>query len=621
MINRIKNVKFHSLVGIPVPEAVAMLGGVVYLIQAILYMHIRLPNLDEGSYLYKGYLLAKGIYSPFQPYGVWLNKMYLSFDIWGWIETLFAPGLLAPRYFAIVFGLLALLGVWIVARRLGNRWLAAIAVLAVALNPTLINIYSSAVSEVLIICMLTWILVLSLGADRPAWQIIAGGALSGIMILTRENMVFMLPLLTIYIFWQHGRKKGALALAAMCIVLLVGHLIYWPDIMQLWIRWLPKIPLPFLAKPARADTGTLALSLLPNLSLAARLHSLSQSIRIHFIPLVGSIIVLLLWPKRDAWPTDAHFRAAVFLAVSFFILLIAHAWASLGQNYCVYCLRDYLAFWGNIGLFLIIVSIQAWNRIPPLISRIALVSLVVIVSSAVGYSLFSYIGAGLLNLPLPRIRAGHILPGWATLWQFLGNKYRIPYADARAYTPAVFGFLIGILLLAIFVTIYHYNSNRKSMALPFFIACSFLFLGMVLLPVLTGPYDEPLCRTDVIASYEELGRQLARIAPPGTKIYLDGTRVDVPLLYISDPKLLLPQLNDTYSHKIGGNPDRLLRDGFWNDEMAISWRDSADVFVIAEDRMPAWKDYFTPDKFEQVTLPPDLFICSTTANIYLFKRR
>ena len=600
------------------PELIALLGLILYTIQALVYAHLLLPNLDEGSYLYKGYLLAEGLYKPFQPYGFWINKMYLSFFIWGWVQALFMPGLLAPRYVAVFLSVLSLLGLWIVSRRMGNRWLAAIAVWVLALDPTLIGTYSTARSQVLVICMLTWVLVFSLGAERPVWQIVGSAFLTGIMILTRENMVFIIPLLILYIFWQHGRKKGFLTLITIFVVLFIGHIIYWPGIMYLWERWLPASLLHFLGQTS-PDLGKSILT--SSASWAARLNSLSQAIRIQLIPFIGSIIVLLGWPKREAWKTSAHFRAAVFLGVLFFILLITHAWASIGDNYCVFCLSDYIAFWGNVGLLLVVVSISAWNKTPSLFAKVAIVATVLAATTAIGYALFAQIGSGLLNMPLPRLRAGHLLPGWASLWQVLSNKYHIVYADARGYIPAIAGLVVGILLLIISFIIFRHHPYRKTMYFASFVAYGFLILGLVLLPLLTWTYEVDICQTDVLSSYGKIGAQLASIAPPGTKIYLDGTLTDVTLLYTHSADILLPQLNDYNSLRIGGDPDQELRNGFWNEQIGLQWRNTADVFVIEEDRMSGWKDYLTPDKFEQIPLSPTLFTCSTDANILLFKRK
>ena len=620
-MNNRNKIFFHQwLTRIQWPELLALLGLILYSVQALVYAHLLLPNLDEGSYLYKGYLLAEGLYKPFQPYGFWINKMYLSFYIWGWVQALFMPGLMAPRYAAVFLGVVSLLGLWIVSRRMGNRWLAAIAVWVLALDPTLIGTYSTARSQVLVICMLTWVLVFSLGAERPVWQIVSSAFLTGIMILTRENMVFVLPLLILYVFWQHGRKKGILALVTVFVVLFIGHIIYWPGIMYLWERWLPASLLHFLGQTG-PDLGTPLLTSGAPASWAARLNSLSQAIRIQFIPFIGSLIVLLFWPKRAAWKTPAHFRVAVFLALLFFILLITHAWASIGDNYCVFCLSDYMAFWGNVGLILIVVSISAWNKTPPFFARVAIVATVLAATTAIGYALFAQIGSGLLNMLLPRFRAGHLLPGWATLWQVLSNKYHIVYADARGYIPAIAGLVVGILILIISFIIFRHHPYRKTMYFTSFMAYGFLILGLVFLPLLTWTYNVDICRTDVLSSYEKIGAQLGSIAPPGTRIYIDGTLTDVPLLYTHGVDLLLPQLNDYNSFRIGGDSNQELRNGFWNEQIGLQWRNTADVFVIEENRMSELKDYLTPDKFEQIPLSPNLFPCSTDANILLFKRK
>jgi len=611
-----------KLIGrIPIPELIALLGVILYFIQAVIFAHIRLPNLDEGSYLYKGYLLAKGVYTPFQPYGLWINKMYLSFFIWGWIQSLFGAGLLASRYFAVFLGILALLGLWIVSLRLGNRWLASIGVWVLVLNPALISKYSTATAQVLVYCMLTWVLVLSLGSDRPTWQLVTSGILAALMVLTRENMVFILPLLSLYVFWQHGRKKGILVLIAIIIVFVIGHIIYWPDIMRLWANWLPIDSFSFVKQTAHLDLGEHAMFLDPQITFSSRLHSFSLAIRMHYIPLAGSLFVIFLWPKQSSWPTRAHFRAAVFLAALFFVLLFSHAWASLAKTYCVYCFQDYFAFFGNVGLILMIVSIVAWNKTPAKLSRVAIFIILLIVTTAIGFSLFEQIGSSLLKFPIPRLRDGYLQPGWATLWQGLNNKFHISYSDARAYTPAVAGFVAGIFLLLFILFIYLRSPFQKSMNFACFCIYGALLIGMAILPLLTWPFDVPICRNDVIASYENIGTQLALISPPGSKIYLDGSRTAVTLLYVKDVIILLPQLNDTYSFRINGDPDLVLKNGFWNEQIAINWRDNADVFVIENDRLSKWKDYLTADLFQRISISTNLSACSPKEGIYLFKRK
>lgn len=179
----------------------AATGLVVYLVISLVFSQVRFPNLDEGAYLYKGLQFAQGNYTPFEPYGFWTNKMYLPFYLFGWIQLLFEPGLMAPRLLAVLLGSLGVVGLWVVVRRIGNEVFAAIAVWSMVLNPALISIYSIANSQVVVICELVWILVFVLGEDRKRWHLAIGGFLSALMVLSRENMIFVIPFLVIYCFW------------------------------------------------------------------------------------------------------------------------------------------------------------------------------------------------------------------------------------------------------------------------------------------------------------------------------------------------------------------------------------------------------------------------------------
>ncbi len=613
------------------PDATALLGGLLFLARAWNIAHTFPPDLDEASYLLKGYLFATGVYEPFQPYGFWVNKMPLSFLIWGWVEQLFGPGLRTGRYFAILLGALTVLGVWLAARRLGNRWLAAGAVWALALNPALLSLYGAAASQILVACLLTWTLVLSLGEGRPGWQIALGSALAGVMVLTRENMVFVLPLLFLYVFWEHGWKKALISLTSMLAVVGVGHWLYWPEILRLWANWLP-FPLPAglyessSAAPAAdavSEAAAAAAAVTESQPLVTRLHSLSVGLRVYFIPLVGGLLTLLLWPKRGAWRSRSHVRAAVFLALVFFVLTLAHAWASLMQDYCIYCFSPYLAFFSNAGLLLVAVSLGGWNRRPSWLMQGAAGIVFLAAWAAVFFSLFEQIGAGLLRLPVPRLREGRILSGGATLWDILANKFHVEYDAARMYTPPVFGLLIGVLLALVLFVIYHRSARwRAGGRFGYFAACVLLALGFVSTPIVNALPPSLVCETDVIRSHERIGALLATVAPPGTRIYIDGRVAAMPLLYTPGVVLLPPQVNDRYNFEVGGDPDSLLRDGYWNEAIARQWREQAEVFVIAENRYHDWNDeYIAPQGLVQLQIPLDFYACPAEDRLYIFYRK
>ena len=155
----------------------ALLGAGAYGLQAWGHSHGQASVLDEGLYLYKGFLYASGRYWPFQDFGPWTNHMPLAFLIPGWIQRAVEPGLRTGRLYALALSALFLLAVWILGRRVGGRWWGAGALFMLAANPFLIKIYSQAISQVLVAGMLAWALVFTLGPGRPRWQLLVGAGL------------------------------------------------------------------------------------------------------------------------------------------------------------------------------------------------------------------------------------------------------------------------------------------------------------------------------------------------------------------------------------------------------------------------------------------------------------
>jgi len=227
-------------------EIITVIGLALYIAQSWYFVHSLDSIGDEGSYLYKGYMFARGDYFPFQEYTFWTNKAPLAFLIPGYIQLWFGPGLRVARYFAMLLSILMLIGVWLTARRLGGKNWAAVAVWVFALSFAQISVYSEAVSQGLVACMMAWMFFLTLGSDRPLWQLILGSALSILIVMTRQNMAVVPALLVAYIFWEYGKKAGGWALAT-CAILFIGfHLLYWPGILQIWAPWLPQSLTPFL---------------------------------------------------------------------------------------------------------------------------------------------------------------------------------------------------------------------------------------------------------------------------------------------------------------------------------------------------------------------------------------
>ena len=276
----------------------AFAGVVLYSVLSLGYAYTQSSTIDEGLYQYKGYLFASGAYQPFQEYGPKTQYGPLSYLIPGYVQLIFGPSLLTGRILGVITGILALVGLWLVARRLGGNWWGAAAVWATAINPGVIRNYSFGVSQGLVACLLMWTLVLCLKRGRSSWQIIAGTILAGLLLLTRQNIAPVLLLLILYIFWEYGKKAGWMAVLAGAVTLLAGHLAFWPGILSMWTPWLPASLTPFLdAWRVPAGAEAVMEAQLPNAS--ARTYGFLEGIRFNFAALTSFAASLIFWPERS----------------------------------------------------------------------------------------------------------------------------------------------------------------------------------------------------------------------------------------------------------------------------------------------------------------------------------
>lgn len=520
----------------------AWLGACLYTVRSVIYASSLASMLDEGAYLYKGYLFVRGVYQPFQDFGPWTNKAPFAFLIPGFFQNLFGPGLRSGRWVAVAISLLTLLGLWLAARRLGGAWWAAAVVWGMALNPFTEKLYSLAISQGLVACLLVWTLALTLGEKRRTWQLMLGTFLAVVLVFTRQNMVLLLPLLILYIFWQHGSKKGWLSLGVGVAAFLLGHALYWPNILLIWLPWLPARLTPFLDFLRLKDMGMpVQQGAITELN---RLLAFLQAFRYNFMVMAGLLLVLVLWPARKSWKTDFNFRTGVFLAILLVGLLAMHAWAALWKDYCNYCFSPYTGFFSIITPLLLVVTASSWQKQPGFLRQSAILLLVLGLFTGIGYSSFEETGYALrdtfiniMKMQLPRtedfFKNFRFLPGTVSLEGFIENKLGLvidPFKDIETYRralPAAAGFLLGLLFLLVLALLYktlrkrypiHWNFGAAAM-----IVC--VLLGSLLAPsrVLGGAAFQYDCSQDSLKSYKQTGRQLAELIPPGSQVYWDVT--------------------------------------------------------------------------------------------------
>ncbi len=604
--------RIHSLIQVsPWPARItALLAGLIYYLQARGVMLTQRSSMDEGNYLLKGLLFANGTYQPFQAYGPWTNKMPLAFLIPGWVQESFGVGLRTGRIYALVLGLLMLFGLWLAARRLTrSEWLAAAVVGAAALNPALVRLYSQAYSQGLTACLLAWVFAFTFGESRRTWELVLGGILAGLTIVTRENMLPLIPLLALYLLWQYGWRKAAYAAGGMLLGAGIVHAVYWPDILRNWAKWFPSALTPFL-DPWRVPTSGERIGMM-NPSWLDRIFVLFEGLRAHTLALLGSLFGWLLWPKKSTWRSTADFRAGIFLSVFLAVQTGAHYLASAGSDYCTHCFSGYLSFFSLSGLLLSALLIRSWRVQSGKLAGWLSAGAALILSTGLGFSAFADLSyrnvwmqeqaKSLANIQVPRFSGGRILPGSTELWTLFANKFNLTYEQVMIdvfprLLPTLMGALAGLLILlagwAVWAAL---RQRKKNWSYAAVLCTGMLGLAALLTPTRllgggTNPYD---CKDNSVNRIEAAGYQLSRLISPGSTVDWRGGTSPAVLLYLPGIHIFPPQLNDTYSFRTGGDADHLFRYGYWNEELSTRWLKEAD-FLLAE------ANYITPQLMEQI---------------------
>lgn len=584
------------------PPAAALVFAMLYAWNSIQFA-IHMPSImDEGAYNYKGLLFVRGDYTPFQPYGPWTNKLPFSFLIPGLAQVLFAPGLKTARLFALSLSMLTLLAVYLLGRRLGGRWWGALLVAAMGLNPALQAIYAQGLSQGLAACLMAWSLVFTLAPRRPLWQVALGSALAVCAVLCRQNLAPLLLFVPVFLLWQQGWRAALLSFAVEAALFTGVHAIYWPQIFSIWRPYLPSAFSQWLVPSSGGIGGGMAVWQVNSTPLT-RLLAFLEGIRQHWPGFTASLFALLLWPDKK-WPDDFSKRAALCLLPLYWILLVAHAWASLWKDYCPYCFTNYLAFFDFLGLLVLAITARAWPTRPGWLRSSIIALLVLVLCAGVGLGAYTLLETPLYNLPLPRIGKPP-----AALGAVLINGLGLTRESLRLLLPAVFGLMVGIAILAASALAATRSRLRTPAGAGFArVAVTLLLVfGTILGPtrLMAGVNGNNACGgsdLNVIEAYEKAGQTLARSIPPGAKVYWSSGASAILLSY-ADVSIYPPQLNGAYTKRNGGDPERLFRSGFWNDELSRRWLNEADVLLLSYALYsPERYRTITPDKYAE--LPP-----------------
>ncbi len=611
------------------PDLLALAGGIVYLFQALQNAVSRTSFLDEGLYLFKGWLFASGRYQPFADFGPWTNQMPLSFLFPGAVQVLFGPGLRTGRYFAIFLSLLMLLALWLTTRRLAGRWWAVFIVWALALNIASVKIYTLAISEIQVGFLLAWTLFFILGEERKTWQIITGSVLSVMILLVRVNLAPVAALVALYIFWQHGRRKGWIGLAAAGLTFLIGNALFWPGILAIWADWLPQSLTPFLDPWRFVSTkgsGWGSGNGVPD--LIDRVLYIFLSYRLHLLSLGGALVVWLLWPGgMRRWKSPSQFKTAVFLTVALVGLFAMHVWAAFYLGYCLSCLLLYLTFFDFLGLLLLA---QSWSALPRTLPlwRAVLTGLVLFgFGLGISFSAFE-------EIQRSTIQKFPIFFGWGILDRFLRPlleaagypEFKVLQIRTALYSGLVIlAVIFGLALLAVYL--FRRRNGRRNWGpagVIFLLVCISLGLGLVFSTskYLSGGNDFFACEGDVLQTYENTGKYLRESIPVGSKVFWVG-RIPALLLYLPDSEIYPPQLNHFHNFRYGAEEDdELYRTGRWNESLGRKWLAEAEAVLVEDEWLDGWVlDAIQSSGLVELKISPKAELCRKESRIHIYLRR
>jgi hypothetical protein len=554
----------------------------VYVLQALHIARTKTSFLDEGMYLYKGWLFLTGQQIPYADYGVQTNHSILSYLIPGLSQTLFGRGLDTGRYFMIFLSLFTLLGLWVFARRWGNPWWAAGMIWVMALNPAEVKLYTLAISEGPVAAMLVWILVLTVGEKRSLWEILLGSALTSALVLTRETMAFVPPILFLYIFWQHGWKTGLYSMLCSAAFFVGGNLFYFPDNLKLWAgRVIPQFMSPFLDAWRLSESAKgAALGEYEESNFYRMALYFFLTFRQHFVSMVSAVAVWLLWSPKLTKPLNERVRASVFLSVLFLTLFIGHLQASFFGEYCISCILLYIGYVNFVGLMLLVVAAPTLTKEFSRVRLVLIFTVIAILVVGIGFSTHEDLSADFSKAMIERLDQVYV---WNAALHVTGLPhlllFRLSFVLGMSLLVLAVG---GVALRVVYVQLRQRQGSGGRTGLV--AVNAFLVIGLILSPtkILGNGNDFFYCDdTDVFASYERAGRDLSEIIEPGSKIYWEG-RIPAIFLYMPDVQVYGPQLNHVHYYVNGGDAETLLRFSYWNDELAEQWLAEADYILVQE---------------------------------------
>jgi hypothetical protein len=139
---------------------------------------------------------------------------------------------------------------------------------------------------------------------------------------------------------------------------------------------------------------------------------------------------------------------------------------------------------------------------------------------------------------------------------------------------------------------------------------------------LGGGFNQWECTGNIINTYEQAGKSLARVIPPGSRIYWDGGNAVAVLLYVPGIKIYPQQLDWKWNYWLGGDPDTFSRLDHWNIDLAEQWRQDADVIIVQPGYFNSgWQAFLNSDEYFEALKTNEYLNCAPDSFLLVYRRR
>ena len=608
-----KIISFLRKKQLPFTVLVISLGLIYYTIRSFKFAN-TIPSTvwDEGMYMVNGFLFVSGKYVPYQDFGPWTNQLPFAYWLGGIPQVLFGPGIRAGRYFAVFLGLLSLSGLALAANRLNGKWWSAIVIWIVALNSGWVMAYSQVFSQGMVSFLLAWALFFLVGRQQSTWELMISAILFSLAGMVRVNVLPLVFLFILYVFWQKGLKVGFMVLGAGIAPIIFFHILYWPNILKFWAYWIPVELFPNAANyqsPWREVFLPETFSWWkisdwwgdPTHLAWEGLRVFVDALRANFISWFGVLVGCLFIPWKGEFKHKNEKKLIIFLIISYVLMFAVHTYAAIGGKTCQFaCFPGYFLFFNWIGIIVIVASSPYWRGEIKLSTYLVVIFLAFITFVAFEYRLGSdfraergFIISEIFGVDLEILKNDSAQSDFNEnpFWNYLTENFNfdnfrlLRFIWLNEFFTKVLWWMIPVVIVVLPKILITIADKKLFLALPknSIHILLLLFLSAIAASnqLFSGPLTVETCENNIIDRQEQIGAQLQSIIEPGSSVFWN-VKSSVPLLYVPDAQIYVPQLGARFTLIDDPSADKniLGRFGWWSISQGKEWIKNSDYAIV-----------------------------------------